>query len=104
MRVSSTALALCLMAVLGNTHAADNRIAKWTDSDGVIHFSDTQFAPPTATEVNVAPANGMAAPAAQASSSPGGGPVWTVIGAAQKQNRIGWRSKGDGPKNGPIKH
>ena len=101
MRVSSKTLALCLMAVVGNAHAAEAKIAKWTDADGTTHFGDAQFAPPTATEVKVTEANGMTAPEEVPTRS-SQGPVWTVIDQAPKQNKIGWRSKGAGPQSGPV--
>ena len=102
MRVCTTALALCLTAVLGSAHAAENKVVMWTDAAGVTHFGDAQFAPAKATEVDVAPANGMTAPDNTPTSGHSSGPVWTVIDQAPKQNRIGWRAKSEGPKNGPI--
>ncbi len=106
MRVCRSALALCLMAGLGAAHAADNKagntVATWTDADGTTHYGDAQFAPATATEVIVAPANAMEAPTSAPSSRRSGGPVWTVIDQPPKQNKVGWRSKSEGPKNGPI--
>lgn len=103
MRVCRAALALCLMAALGTAQAADDRIARWTAADGITHFGDAQFAPATATEVNLTPTNGMSAPiGAPTGSRHNNGPSWTVIDLAPKQNRIGWRLKSQGPRSGPV--
>ena len=102
MRVCRAALTLCLMAVLGTAQASEVRIAKWTDSNGVTHFGDAQFAPATAKEVDVPPANGMNAPATMPNRQRASGPVWTVIDQAPKQNKVGWRSKGQAPQSGPV--
>lgn len=102
MRVCKSALALCLTAVLGSAHAADQKVAKWVDSNGVTHFGDVQFAPATAVQLDLAPTNGMSVPANVPASGYRSGPVWTVIDQAPKQNRIGWRSSGQAPKSGPI--
>jgi hypothetical protein len=89
------------MAVLGTAHAAEDKIATWTDADGTTHFGDAQFAPPTATAVEVTPVNGMTAPE-EVSNRSSQGPVWTVIDQAPKQNKVGWRSKGAGPQSGHV--
>jgi len=91
MRICRSALALSLIAVIGTAQAGDDRIARWTDADGITHFGDARFAPATATAVEIAPTNGMTVPTnAPASSSKG--PAWTVISRAPKQNPIGWRA------------
>ncbi len=102
MRVGSIVLTLSLMAAMGSAQADDVKIATWTDANGVVHFGDTRFAPASAVEVEVAPANGMTVPAVASTGSTARGPVWTVIDQAPKQNKHGWRSKGDGPKYGHI--
>jgi hypothetical protein len=93
------AFTLCLMAASG---MADDSVARWVDSNGVTHFGSPQFAPADAARVPVNPANGMAAPAQVPATSGSSGTVWTVIDLPPRQNRVGWRSKGDGPNNGPI--
>ncbi len=101
MRVCRVALTLCLMAVLGAAHANDDRIARWVDADGVTHFGDASIAPVEATEVQVVATNGMDNPG-DVDLGSSRGPVWTVIDPAPKQNKKGWRSKGEKPKSGPI--
>jgi hypothetical protein len=101
MRVCRSALALCLMAGLGTAQAADDKIARWTDEDGITHFSDVQFAPASAARVDVTPTNGMTAPT-DVPTSTSTGPVWTVIDQAPRQNKVGWRSKSQGPRSGHI--
>jgi hypothetical protein len=102
MKVCKVALTLCLMAVIGAAHANDNNIVRWVDDQGVTHFGDARIGPAEATEVQVAATNGMDKPSGVASSSKRNGPVWTVIDQAPKQNKNGWRSKGAGPRSGPI--
>ena len=103
MRGTGQALALCLMAVVGTAHAANNdQVVSWVDSDGVTHFGDPSFAPSGATEVAVAPANGMDVPTVVPGNNSRGA-VWTVIEQAPKQNKVGWRSKGQRPPNGHIR-
>lgn len=102
MRVCRYALTLCLMAVLGSAHASDDGIARWVDNEGVTHFGDARIAPAQAIEVEVAATNGMDAPANVSAGRRSQGPVWTVIDQAPKQNKVDWRSKGQGPENGHI--
>ena len=106
MKFRRHALTFCLMAATGVVSAnasADETVARWVDEDGVTHFGSPQFAPSTATSVRVAPTNGMDAPENTATvQSSASRPVWTVIGQAEKQNRIGWRAKGQKPQSGPV--
>ena len=102
MRVCRVALSLCLMAVIGAAHANDNEVARWVDDQGITHFGDAHLAPAEATQVEIASTNGMERPGdvPQASSR---GPVWTVIDQAPKQNKVGWRAKGQTPRSGHIR-
>ena len=77
-------------------------IARWVDDQGVTHFGDTQFAPENASMVNIKSANRMDVPPNTLASSNSDGPTWTVIDRAPKQNKKGWRGKGDGPNHGPY--
>ena len=101
-RAAASALCLTAMLAVSAPLAADETIARWVDDEGTTHFGNLQFAPSNATLVSTAPANGMDVPAQTPGSSAARGPVWTVIDRAPRQNRIGWRSKGDGPNSGLI--
>ena len=100
----AAAPALCLTAALtfSTPLAADDTIARWVDADGVTHFGNLQFAPQHATRISMAPVNGMDVPEQVPDTSSAGGPVWTVIDRQPPQNRIGWRSKSQGPASGHI--
>ena len=103
MSILRSAFATCLLAVLSAyVNAADDRIATWTDAEGVTHFGDPGTAPVDASEVLVAPTNGMDAPAQTVQSRSSNGPVWTVIDQPEKNNRIGWRAKGQRPASGHV--
>ncbi len=95
---------LCFAAALAVSTplAADESIARWVDADGVTQFGNVQFAPDDATRLSMAPTNGMDVPEALPRSSSARGPVWTVINRQPRQNRVGWRSKGEGPKYGHV--
>lgn len=98
------ALTFILVAAFsfGSNFASAEEIASWTDAQGVTHFGNTQFAPASARTLNVKSANRMDVPASVPSSSGSGQTNWVVIDQAPKQNKKGWRAKGDGPRNGPI--
>lgn len=102
MRVCRFALALCLIAVTGTVQASDDKIARWKDANGVTQFGDASSAPAGASEVRVEPANSMDVPQGAPDSRSSSGPVWTVIDQAPKNNRVGWRSKGQRTASGPI--
>ena len=102
MSLLRSALALCLLVVLGTAaQATEDRIATWTDAQGVTHFGDPGAAPAGAAEVVVAPTNAMDVPAPTAPTKTRG-PVWTVIDQPAKNNRVGWRAKGQHLTSGPI--
>ncbi len=65
-------------------------IVRWVDADGVVQFTDPQFATTDATVVKVHPANAMVVPSATPQPSKGR-PVFTKISRAAKQNKRGWR-------------
>jgi hypothetical protein len=98
------ACALCLAAALTVSAplTADDTIARWVDEDGNTHFGNLQFAPRNATRVSMAPVNVMDVPEEAPPSTGARGPVWTVIDRQPRQNKIGWRSKGEGPNRGHI--
>lgn len=100
----SAGLVLGTAAIFGisSSPASAEEIARWVDAQGVTHFGNTQFAPETASRVNIKSANRMDVPQNNLASSNSSGPTWTVIARAPKQNKKGWRGKGDGPHNGPI--
>lgn len=87
---------------LGSGAALGEEIARWVDDQGVTHFGNTQFAPVDASLLKVKPANGMDVPLNVSSKPAVSGPTWTRIDKAPKQNKKGWRSKGEGPQNGPV--
>lgn len=80
---------------------ADQSVASWVDDQGVTHFGNVQFAPDNAKLLQVADANRMDVPKNVPTDS-ATGPTWSVIEQAPKQNRKGWRAKGEGPQNGPV--
>jgi hypothetical protein len=82
---------------------ADDAVARWIDADGVTHFSDRQFAPAHADVQRIESANGMTTPLGNDTGvRRADGPVWTLISLPPKHNPNGWRSKGEGPRSGPI--
>ena len=93
---------LILLLGFGSGTALGEEVARWVDDQGVTHFGNTQFAPEDASLLKVKPANGMDVPLNLSSKPAVGGPTWTVIDKAPKQNKKGWRSKGEGPQNGPV--
>lgn len=82
--------------------AADESVASWVDDQGLTHFGNTQLAPDDATTFKVAVTNSMDVPKNVPSLNKGTGPIWTVIEQPPKQNKKGWRNKGDRPRNGYI--
>jgi hypothetical protein len=102
-RLGALTLGLMAASAICAPLAADESIVRWVDAEGVTHYGNAQLAPANATAVSLAPANGMVAPTGGVSTqSRSSGPVWTVIDRQPKQNRIGWRTKGEGPNSGPV--
>ena len=95
-------LVLSLLLAAAASAAADETVARWIDADGTTHYGDVQFAPSHADLQSVGPANGMDVPVVQTGVPVSSGPSWSLINLPPKKNPIGWRSKGDGPNNGPI--
>ena len=100
--VALATLLLLAASLTGSMAArADASIASWVDANGVTHFGDWHLAPAHASTVAVGDTNGMVAPEIT-SRRPKARTQWTMIERAPKQNPKGWRSKGDGPRYGPI--
>ncbi len=92
---------LLLTAGVATGAMAEESVASWVDDQGVTHFGNPQFAPDSAKMLEVADTNRMDIPK-NAPADTANGPTWSVIELAPKQNKKGWRGKGDGPRNGPI--
>ena len=92
---------LILTAVAATGAMAEESIASWVDDQGVTHFGNRQFAPDNAKMLEVADTNRMDIPK-NVPADTSNGPTWSVIEQAPKQNKKGWRSKGDGPRYGPV--
>lgn len=98
-----TTACLILTTLLPAAHAAAGEtVARWVDADGITHYGNAQFAPTHAELEVVQPANAMDAPTVRPASSASTGPTWSLIPLPPKQNPKGWRTKGEGVRNGPI--
>lgn len=81
---------LILTAATAALPATAAEVARWVDENGVTHFGERQFAPVEHTEVDIAPANGMA-PAQYSDSSSGRGPTFIRLERQHMENKRGFR-------------
>lgn len=94
-KMGTMGVLLMLTVSAAGATADTGAIARWVDADGVTHFANRQFAPPDADMIEVGRANGMDAPATGGATRSVGGPQWTKLTLPPKQNRKGWRSRGE---------
>jgi hypothetical protein len=83
--------------MLTSTAGAET-VARWVDENGVTHFGNPQFAPAHADSVHVREANGMdkpEAPTRLTNPEARTGPATSVITVPPKQNKKGWRPRGE---------
>ena len=86
-----------LSGPMGRT-AADVSISRWVDEQGVTHFTNSQFAPASASSVDIQRTNRMDVPTGSTAVSNGKtstGPVFSKISLPPKKNPKGWRSRNE---------